>query len=371
MGKVIYFSHSGFEHLTKNIYGYSIKEFKAVKKLDEGIMPWNTADKHARKFIHSDGDYIDCSGNSGNARIAFWGEWEQQSSFKKTKGTSPVRIHRPICERTEIIESIESGKPFDEEFIIKCLEFYERKQNTDPYVFGDAFYYSCCQQTITNRKTKKQVPHKTLIDLEPGDMILFVSVKAKESEKEESVKVKEAKKEGSEKGEKGERKKGIVVLDTVFVVGGTVLPKKKVYRDELENLRDKVSPQYLGGVILPICFGNRGSLSEEPSVYTLYRAAMYNDNEKPKNEMFSFFPCKKAESGKGFERYVLYDKETGEGLGRTVNAQGIVKGKKDEKDGDSYSFWKMLKQDILDKGYLLGVKANEPEFTEVNADAVK
>ena len=53
-------------------------------------------------------------------------------------------------------------------------EFYEEKENrgrenTDPYIFGDTFYYCCCKQT--SRKTGK--PKYLQTDLAKGSLILF------------------------------------------------------------------------------------------------------------------------------------------------------------------------------------------------------
>ena len=75
MGRIIYLPHPGGEHLSKNP-GYKFDP-KSIKKLEKGTMPWNNADKHARKFICSEGDYLDSTGKlHEQEKIAFWGEME-------------------------------------------------------------------------------------------------------------------------------------------------------------------------------------------------------------------------------------------------------------------------------------------------------
>ena len=242
---------------------------------------------------------------------------------------NPDRVHTPLCVRTNIVREIESGRVFDDSFIQTCQQFYNKdKQNTDPYVFGSHFYYSCCRQT------------GVMLDLEVGDMIIFFS--------------------GF--GKKPKRK---FVLDTVFIVGGRVIPNKISYQEQLNVLRNLVSLQYLTGVILPICCGNNKSLSDSTSKMkpnnVLYYGAMYNDQSNQPERVYSFFPCKKAESDKGFSRYVLFDEETGEGLCRVLN----VRNKTIDINQNVYSLWQLLQKDVQDKGFLIGVKANEPDYSDI------
>ena len=338
--RVILFTHPGNEH---HLYANEKKtKFKQ----------WNKNTKHARKFIKITGDYIDKNNvKQIQQEIVFWGEWEQQSCITeikeekvKTVLSYPDNIHTPICENNEVIEYLRKHEndTLGEEFASICNKFYAKKQNTDPYVFGDKFCYSCCKQGKSNNSVLK--------DLNEGDVIVFISYSDNND------------KEKNEKYENNGNR--VYVMDTVFVVGERVETEKDkskiVYRDEINNLRKIVSEQYLNGVILPICYGNKGSLSDADSdegiTNVLYFGATYDHpvfvNGKP---MYSFFPCKPFdEAEKGFIRYELDPNEKYP----TRN----FKCKNDVPEA-VYDFWEALKNDILAKEYRLGIKANEPELS--------
>ena len=109
--------------------------------------PWNTGE-HRRKFLRSDGRYVDGNGASYAAPLVFWGEWEAPSYVIGERwlaaGSLPRYLHDPVWEYPK-----NSGP----------------RQNTDPWVFGDCFRYSNC----------KQQSQTALRKLARGSLILFGS----------------------------------------------------------------------------------------------------------------------------------------------------------------------------------------------------
>jgi hypothetical protein len=48
------------------------------------IIPWNNHKDHRRKFILSEGKYVN-EGKEENGDLTFWGEWEAQSNIEELK----------------------------------------------------------------------------------------------------------------------------------------------------------------------------------------------------------------------------------------------------------------------------------------------
>jgi hypothetical protein len=108
--------------------------------------PWNTGD-HRRKFLCSDGRYVDNGSVCRSGRLVFWGEWEPPSNIiDKWQKDAPLPrfLHEPVWQRPT---------------------FSGPRQNTDPWVFGNCFRYSNC----------KQQSQLALRQLAPGSLILFGS----------------------------------------------------------------------------------------------------------------------------------------------------------------------------------------------------
>jgi hypothetical protein len=98
-------------------------------------MPWNTG-AHGRKFLISDGRYVDANNGVRQGELVFWGEWEPPSRVEHwwpRDGRLPRVLHRPYWVRGI-------------------------GQNTDPWVFGDRMRYSNCRQAIgaARRSTSMQ-----------------------------------------------------------------------------------------------------------------------------------------------------------------------------------------------------------------------
>lgn len=111
-------------------------------------VPWNSTDSHHRKFIERNGDYLDASGQRMRAVLYFWGEYEPKSRAVKL---APSRGAKAV---NQTLFPVGGSNIVPISKTAKCL-------NTDPYVFGDEFYYFCCQR----KKTTYQ----------KGDIILFGS----------------------------------------------------------------------------------------------------------------------------------------------------------------------------------------------------
>ena len=127
MNTIIQFLHPGSEH-----------DDKSGKN-------WNTGN-HKRKYLKANGSYLqDISSKPLNGTLYFWGEWEAQS--KVTTIASVINPNNPRYIFEPYYQPTNKGT------------------NTDPFIFGNQFYYRLClQQKSTTLKT-----------LEQGDVILFGS----------------------------------------------------------------------------------------------------------------------------------------------------------------------------------------------------
>ena len=84
---------------------------------------------HKRKFMQSCGDYVSTSDFKlhENKQIRFWGEYEMDSLYQSNP-RPPYNRDNPSAVHLPIFPSVRAS-------IL----------NTDPLVFGDHFYYSCCR----------------------------------------------------------------------------------------------------------------------------------------------------------------------------------------------------------------------------------
>lgn len=109
------------------------------------ICPWNVSGLHRRKLMESHGaTIVDVLGSKNiGCDIVFVGEWECCSE------------HRPNPQFKTGIKDIyqDIHSPF-----LTALDSHRHVQNTDPFVFGEYFYYVCCKK----RKAMK-----------PGDIVIF------------------------------------------------------------------------------------------------------------------------------------------------------------------------------------------------------
>lgn len=359
--KVIAFPHPGDEHLIRNIKWECVdsdnisdysdskeriklgtKRYKEFVKKNSGIMWWNNS-VHQRKFLKCDGLFIDktfydMKNNDAykakEGELLFWGEMEYPTQMNKIKYSVqtdskwPLYIHTPINQRRIDVKNLEDEDLFKlygamyEQNNIRIYDPEIGLQNTDPYVFGNSFFYSCCKQRKCNKPTILQ-------NLNPGDLIVFYSYKKCDS--------------------------GFVcMLDTIFVIGEKIGEFKK---NSYSKIKNSISDLYFQNVVMPIFYGNGGSLDND-GCFTLYRSATYRN---PINGMFSYFPCKiySGNENCGFPRYEI---KNGILQGDIVlkSKQGFAVNNVD----NVFYIWRCLTQDILDAGYNLGVTAFEPQIID-------
>jgi hypothetical protein len=195
------------------------------------VKSWNRG-SHRRKFLLADGAYL-LDGKRREGRIAFWGEWEPPSRVVArypAEGDLPRFVHEPFLERPSSFRGL---------------------QNTDPYVFGDRFLYTGCQQHTNGGRTETQLRR-----LSRGSLILFGSC----------------------------RDLSRFVVDTVFVVAWYV---DHSFRDHEDLLREVVNDEYRTVTLGPWYAEGDGEMS-----FRLYLGATPND---PVEGMFSFVPCVPAD----------------------------------------------------------------------------
>jgi hypothetical protein len=206
-----------------------------------GLKRWNRGD-HQRKFLRTPGTSLDARHEANVGEVLFWGEWEPPSTVELLDAPGPDYprfLHRPFLEpRTE----------------------FAGLQNTDPFVFGDEFLYTGCQQW-------RGKPHGTPVQLRyllPGSIILF-----------------------------GSCSDDRFLLDTVLVVRTFIDHGRDDHRDVL---RGAVPDAYWTVTLGPWYAGPSDGRS-----FRLYRGA------SPDNTiggMFSFFPCLRVDgrARRGFAR---------------------------------------------------------------------
>jgi hypothetical protein len=217
---VVQFIHPGGEHQPD---GYDHKD-------------WNKG-PHKRKFLLSPGSYVsDKSTKEGS--IVFWGEWEPQSRVVK-------RYANPVPD----------GPHFLYEPYYRHPSSFDGLQNTDPFVFGEQFHFSICQQNTKVGATQLRY-------LDRGSNILFGSCIDKER----------------------------FVVDTVFVVDSWI---DYLAGNHTPQITTAVSGTYLEVTLKPGCNG-------EDSKGQRRRLYFGATPQKPVDGMYSFFPClplEKAPSG--------------------------------------------------------------------------
>lgn len=213
---------------------------------------WNKGN-HRRKFVKNGGKYV--SGIQGarcndTDTLGFWCEWEPDSLVEPVFNQitdGPAYIHTPYFSTPNSFRNL---------------------QNTDPFIFGDRFKYTICQQ---NRKTGPT----QLRNLSRGSVILF-----------------------------GSHIKGGFVLDTLFVVDHQIDHCITNYE---RKIKGKVSGIYMKTTLNPLYKSNRVNRScaqaNQKTSYNLYFGATY---ENKVDGMFSFFPAQIFyENPQGFARPVI------------------------------------------------------------------
>lgn len=237
---IVQFTHPGGEHAVNR------------KELANGVKEWNYGG-HKRKFLKALGQYVLVNGAlSSKQDLLFWGEWEPTSMvhpISSAIGSSlvPKYVHEPFLQRSKgslILPPYYNSKG-------------KGRQNTDPFVFGENFLYSCCKQRKKIKNSAKTEFTK-LGELEKGSIILFGSTISE--------------KQGGP----------YFVLDTVFVVG------------DYKNYNSKNGATDLNGFIPSDYVDIMGFTDWVPvSDFVCYKGASVSN---PFDGMFSFVPCKPFDS---------------------------------------------------------------------------
>jgi hypothetical protein len=255
-----------------------------------GVMPWNERD-HKRKFMRAVGTATDLE-DTIEDELVFWGEWEPQSRILETYPNPPPEHPRWLQD------------PYWEPVTPPRWV-----QNTDPFVFGDQFHYTGCQQDrmIGGRRRPTQLRH-----LSRGSVILF-----------------------------GSCRRDRFVLDTVFVVDRYV-DHGLANRDAA--LAD-ISDTYRNVVIEPWYFN-------PPYPYQSFRLYSGATPANAVNGMFSFVPCAlRSEARRGFARPVI---DLPEAITNThkqsfrLNPQASV--------ADSARLWRSVVEQVLRSELVLGTR---------------
>ena len=264
---------------------------------------WNV-EAHRRKFLQQPGRYVAALDAKPVAvDLVFWGEYEPPTRLVKAFTNSVLDAPKYL-------------------FAPAPVPFHPNKpplMNTDPFVFGDRFFYSICKQNNKNGPTAMQ-------RLARGSVILFGS---------------------------GQHRSQFAV-DTVFVVADYVDWNLSNYREKLKGV---VPPEYFHATLEPIAYEMKVRNLSPSQTFRLYLGATV---EKPYEGMFSFFPCLSAKEGKakGFARPVLRR----EGIvtdnltqGQRMNPQPDV--------ASVRALWNDVARQVLAQNLRLGVHADLPKLT--------
>lgn len=224
MPYVIKLLHPNGERLPKKSSGREGKMDWAINHRALGL----NCGGHRRKFLSSLGRSLtSLDGKVADRQIMFWGEWEPPSCYKKMEHPCRGMDGLPRYSHTPSIRYIQEK---------------ERGLNTDPYVLGKTFYYSCCQQ-------KRLLARH---DLPENSIILF-----------------------------GSQLQRRFILDTVFVVERAI---------ETTTLTATAREAIIAA------HPNR------PANMLLFSGKMRTDTQR---ELFSFFPCLPSSDTRGFARPTL------------------------------------------------------------------
>lgn len=282
----VQFIHPGLEHEPDSETGRS----------------WNT-EPHRRKFLMQPGRCLSAiDAQPAIADLVFWGEFEPPTRLLKSY-PDPV----PDGPQHLFAPAPVAFHPNDPPLM-----------NTDPFVFGDRFFYSICKQNNRHGPTAMQ-------RLARGSVILFGSGKHRSQ----------------------------FVVDTVFVVADYVDWNLSNYR---ERLKDVVPPEYFHSTLEPIAYEMKVRNLSPSQTFRLYIGATV---EKPFEGMFSFFPCLPAKDGeaKGFARPsirregIITDNLT---QGQRMNPMPDI--------ADVRALWSDVARQILEQDLRLGVHADLPRL---------
>ena len=266
---------------------------------------WNTGE-HKRKFLKQPGRYLKAlDGRPTSSDLVFWGEFEPPTQLLKT-----FPDPGPDEPRYLFAPALRPFRPNDPPLM-----------NTDPFVFGNRFFYVICKQNNKKGPTAMQ-------RLARGSVILFGSG----------------------------RHRSQFVVDTVFVVADYVDWNLSNYREKLKGV---VPPEYFHTTLGPIAYEMKVRNLSPSQTFRLYVGATA---ARPYEGMFSFFPCRPfaEKADRGFPRPavrregIVTDNLT---QGQRMNPQPDVAAVK--------ALWTDVARQVLAQGLDLGVQADLPRLQSV------
>ncbi|MBK8611869.1 MAG: hypothetical protein IPL84_18545 [Chitinophagaceae bacterium] len=276
------------------------------------FIPWNNHPTHRRKFLISDGNYVNRQGDLEKKQLAFWGEWEAQSEIipiNKANNNPPNYINIPY---------VNPSVP-------------NRTHTTDPFVFGHSFRYIICMQRAF---------HNILTELESNSIILF-----------------------------GSSINQTFCLDTVFVVSDN---QTNYNLNTISNLvPSEKRGQYYYATIYPI-YGdtNCNPLVDDlescritiENKCTFYEGVTYHEKDTY-NQMYSFAPCKiyneDSPLGSLFSQPKIYLDFISGSQTRGIHS-------KDCSIKDIQMYWNSVSEQIEKQSLLKGVYFKNPELKNNN-----
>lgn len=262
---------------------------------DQIIREWNNDNSHYRKFITNKGHFVTGLNDltPKQTKLYFWGEWEGNSFFtplpKNNFKIFPNGIHEPFHST-----KIKGG------------------QNTDPYIYGESFFYSVCKQTGKLRSLKLD------------DLILFGSTFTSLNK---------------------------FYIDTVFVVKShetSIMAQQNEGKNYSQTYKEATLNQLFEYFREPII----------PNKNRIYISKNWWDDRK----YFSFVPCKDSYENNGFERFFIkLDNPIFQLSNNPTGKSFLSKSSLNTKE-----LWNEIVKECINQGFKLGVKIEEPKDFELN-----
>lgn len=308
---IIEFTHPGLEYRPNRRCNSANADFCSAdvnSPRHKGVRQWNELNGHRRKFMHCRAQYLNrLDQRPQSGLVSFWGEWEAQSWMEELD--SPEECVRPRFVHYPFLDDSYQGA---------------KRHNTDPFVFGNHFWYTNC----------KQRPGGVASRLEQGSVILF----------------------GTEFQE-GFR------LDTVFVVG------QSWRQEEIPAEIIEVAPPQLRAT--NFCHND---LCRDPEMRHLrfYSGQSYVEDQG----FFSFVPCKASETGPCIHDRILLSPWQSFNLTKKPGAKAICarlfREEMKEQGVDSLpedrcmSYWQEVANYCIGQGYQLATQIEIPPIITVD-----
>jgi hypothetical protein len=286
-------SHNGKEfNISKRSKNNGLAyNFNSVNK---GVRYWNNEKDHMRKFIKQNGLYLENMGSEycphpQEALLQFWGEWEAQSYFTILDNSNNLQLPKAV------------HKPY-------FSAHYIGVHNTDPFVFGENFYYANCKQKLKGSGKK-------LLNL-PNESIIIFGSEVNRSE---------------------------FIIDTVFVVEDSeLISDYRKYKSYYPKLLKIMSLDLNDGLA---------------DWKRIYKGKMYDSLNEFKNP-FSFVPCKVDKINTGFARPIINWKKF------NLKKPGAGSVLYQVKYSSTNNFWFDLVAELIIQGFDLGIQIEMPSIVK-------